>query len=175
MLHSPISLRRPMLPNALAVFILATVAFTYPTIGMAQSCDIAATKSARALHETLSRLAVEAVRRAASANWVTDQRLLGLVAPEARISLGAGDVGRPLGTGTAGLRELAKTMHADTYRFLGWDYMDGPAEPCGTNKVSVEFIDTAARQISRVDFTFNNGQIVEGEGWARSFEAGSLR
>ncbi|MCF8505677.1 MAG: hypothetical protein K9G59_12255 [Caulobacter sp.] len=53
--------------------------------------------------------------------------------------------------------------------------MDGPAEPCGTNKVSVEFIDTAARQISRVDFTFNNGQIVEGEGWARSFEAGSLR
>ncbi len=65
-------------------------------------------------------------------------------------------------------------MHADTYRFLGWDYMDMPADPCSQQKIEVEFIDTQGKRMSRVEFTFKAGRVVSADGWERSFETGRL-
>ena len=65
-------------------------------------------------------------------------------------------------------------MKADTYRFLGWDYMDGPADACSKRKVEVEFIDNQSKSVSRVEFTFEAGLVVSAEGWERSFETGQL-
>lgn len=110
------------------------------------------------------------VKRAAHPN----EGLAALVSPSANFSLGAGDVGRPLGAGVDGARALASTMSADTYRFLGWNYMDLPADPCSRQKVEVEFIDSRAKRVSRVEFTFEAGRVVDAEGWERSFETGRL-
>lgn len=65
-------------------------------------------------------------------------------------------------------------MNADTYRFLGWDYMDMPADPCAQHKVEVEFIDSQGKNVSRVEFTFAAGRVVNATGWERSFETGRL-
>ncbi|MCC8364636.1 hypothetical protein LK996_16315 [Lysobacter sp. A6] len=133
-------------------------------------CGLPEITGSRALHEFLSLRAVEVVRRAAN----PDDQLAVLVAPSASFSLGGGDVGRPLGTGVDGARELARTMKADTYRFLGWDYMDMPADACSKRKVEVEFIDNQSKSVSRVEFTFEAGLVVSAEGWERSFETGQL-
>lgn len=85
-------------------------------------------------HEFLSLRAVEVVRLAS--NRVN--RLAALIAQSAGFNLGAGDEGRALGTGVDGIRKLVLTMKADTYRFLGWDDMDMPVDPCSKHKVEVE-------------------------------------
>ncbi|MEA3002346.1 MAG: hypothetical protein QOH81_1134 [Sphingomonadales bacterium] len=97
-------------------------------------CDIAQIHGSRELHDVLGRRAIEIVNRAAGASWEVDARLAQLVAPSAAFGLGAGDVGRPLGSGVSGARALATEMKADTFRFLGWDYMDSPAEGCAEQK-----------------------------------------
>ena len=140
-----------------------------PTFAGAR-CGLSQIKSASELHQFLSLRAVEVVKRAAS----PDDGLAALVAPSASFDLGAGDVGRPLGMGVDGARALARTMKADTYRFLGWDYMDVPVDPCATQKVEVEFIDSQGKNVSRVEFTFEAGRVVSADGWERSFEAGEL-
>ncbi|HEU4670976.1 MAG TPA: hypothetical protein VFR91_09715 [Dyella sp.] len=122
------------------------------------------------LNRFLSLRAVDVVRLAASRS----DQLAALVAPSAMFDLGASDVGRPLGKGADGARELARTMHADSYRFLGWDYMDMPVDPCSKQQVDVEFIDGKGRSVSRVEFTFEAGRVVSAKGWQRSFETGSL-
>jgi hypothetical protein len=144
---------------------------TSPSASAVRQCPLEKINGARELHETLSLRAVEVVKRAANA---TD-RQAALIAPNAIFSLGAGDVGRPLGLGVLGVRQLAKTMNADTYRFLGWDYMDGPVNSCTEHKVEVEFTDSAAKLLSRVEFTFDMGRVVKAEGWQRSFETGRLK
>lgn len=65
-------------------------------------------------------------------------------------------------------------MNAETYRYLGWDYMDGPAEPCSSQKVTVEFVDSQSKSLSQVEFTFVGGRLANASGWERSFESGSL-
>lgn len=65
-------------------------------------------------------------------------------------------------------------MKADTYRFLGWDYMDTPADACSRQQVEVEFIDGQRSNVSRVVFTFEAGRVVSAAGWQRSYEAGRL-
>ncbi len=79
-----------------------------------------------------------------------------------------------MGTGVDGARTLAHAMQADSYRFLGWDYMNMPADPCSRQKVEVEFVDSQAKIVSRVEFTFEAGRVVNAEGWLRSFETGRL-
>src|SRR5690606_36668736 len=110
------------------------------------------------------------VRRAAN----RDDKLAALVTPSASFSLGAGDVGRPLGTGADGARELARMINADTYRFLGWDYMDMPANACSNQEVEVEFIDSQGKHVSRIKFTFESGRVVSAAGWERSYASGRL-
>lgn len=65
-------------------------------------------------------------------------------------------------------------MKADTYRFLGWDYMDMPADAGSLQQVEVEFIDSQGKNVFRVKFTFEAGRVVSAVGWERSFEAGRL-
>ena len=81
----------------------------------------------------------------------------------------------PLGTGNEGARALAKDMNADTYRYLGWDYMDMPADACSLHIVTVEFVDSGRKIVSSVDFSFEAGRLVKAKGWWRSFEIGSLK
>ncbi len=138
-------------------------------------CDVAGISSARRLDETLNRRAVDAVRRSMSRGWAKDAVLSHYVAAEAPVSLGAGDVGRPLGEGPAGMRTLAVQMRADGYRYLGWDYMDNRVQPCGSQKATVEFIDSADHTTSKLEFSFEQGRIVAVSGWLRSFVTGSLR
>jgi hypothetical protein len=138
-------------------------------------CGLSEINSTRELHQFLSMRAVEVVERAARSEARNDLHLRQMISPSASFSLGAGDVGRPLGTGVDGARALAETMKADTYRYLGWDYMDGPAKACSAQKVTVEFVDTASKHLSSVEFTFDAGRVVSAAGWSRSFEAGPLK
>lgn len=119
--------------------------------------------------------AVEVVKRAMRVGWASDPRLAKLVAADAPARLGAGDVGHPFGEGPGAFHAMAADMHADNYRFLGWDMMDAAVAPCEVQKVSVEFADTATQQLSRVEFTFKGGRVVSAAGWEWSYSAGSLK
>lgn len=67
-------------------------------------------------------------------------------------------------------------MKADTFRFLGWDYIPMPVEsPCGIHKVDVEFVDTQGQNVFPVTFTFEAGRIVTAAGWSRSYQSGPVR
>lgn len=141
-----------------------------PALAGSSGCDLPNITGSRELHQFLSLRAVEVVKRAAD----LDDGLGTLVAPFASFNLGAGDVGRPLGTGVDGARELARTMSADSYRFLGWDYMDMPSDACANRMVEVEFIDSQKKQLSHVEFMFEAGRVMSVIGWQRSFETGRL-
>ena len=141
-----------------------------PILAVPSGCGLPEITSSRELHQFLSLRAVEVVKLAAN----QDDGLATLITPSAIFSLGAGDVGRPLGTGVDGARELARTMSADTCRFLGWDYMDMPADACSKWKVEVEFINSNDKNVSRVEFAFESGRVVSAEGWSRSYEDGRL-
>lgn len=149
---------------------LATAMALGPAFAGPSGFGLPAISGSRELQQVLSLRAVEVVKLAAS----SDEGLAALVAPSASFNLGGGDVGRPLGTGVNGARMLAQTMRADTYRFLGWDYMDVPADPCSKRKVEVEFTDSRGKSVSRVEFTFEAGRVVNADGWERSFETGRL-
>lgn len=149
---------------------LALALVAGPAFAGTSACGMPDISSASELERFMSLRAVEVVRRAAR----SDDGLAALVAPSASFSLGAGDVGGPLGTGVDGARALALVMKADTYRFLGWDYMDDLVDPCAKRKVQVEFIDSQRRSVSRVDFTFEAGRVASAEGWERSFDTGRL-
>jgi len=141
-----------------------------PAVAGNARCGLPEGIGMRELHRILSLRAVELVSRAAT----SVDTLMPLIDPSATFSLGAGDVGRPLGEGVSGARKLAEVMHADTYRFLGWDYMDSPTDACAPQKVEVEFIDSDARSVSSVEFSFEAGRVVDAAGWKRSFEVGPL-
>jgi hypothetical protein len=126
------------------------------------------------VHDALGRRAAEIVALASATGSKAEERLSAYVDRSASFDLGAGDVGRPLGSGVTGARVLAATMKADRFQFLGWDYMDGPSNPCGKQSTTVDFIDTVDRQISQVVFTFDGGRVIAAKGWQRSFETGSL-
>jgi hypothetical protein len=141
-----------------------------PSFAGSTGCGLPEITGAGELNHFLGLRAVELVKRAAN----LDERLPALVAPSASFNLGAGDVGRSLGTGVGGARELARAMNADAYRFLGWDYMDMPIDACSKHEVEVEFIDSRGKNVSQVKFTFLAGRVVSADGWSRSFESGRL-
>jgi hypothetical protein len=145
---------------------------THPAIASsAASCPLANIDSQRELHVFLSMQAVKIVELAGGGD---QERLAALVNSSASFSLGAGDVGRPLGTGVQGAKMLATEMSADAYRYLGWDYMDAPAKPCSSQKVTVEFVDNRNKALSQVEFTFDGGRLTNASGWSRSYESGAL-
>lgn len=76
--------------------------------------------------------------------------------------------------GSIGARSLAVKMKADQFRFLRWDYIDGPADACGKQSITVEFVDSIDRLVSQVDFSFDRGRVIAAKGWQRPFESGSL-
>ena len=122
-----------------------------------------------------SQRAVLAINLAAVSGGKPTPALERLIDPAARFSSGAGDVGIPLPRGAAGAIALARQMHADTFRFLGWNYIPSPlTDPCGKHQVQVEFIDTRGKTIFPVTFTFEKGRIVAAEGWRRTFQSGRI-
>ncbi|MGN6123767.1 MAG: hypothetical protein ACTHOJ_12525 [Sphingomonas oligoaromativorans] len=139
-----------------------------------QSCDLGAVTSARAVHDVLGRRAVETIALASAENSKADERLNAYVDPSATFDLGAGDVGRPLGSGAAGVRAMATAMNADQFQFLGWDYMDSPSDACGKQTITVDFINSTNHEMSQVEFTFVGGRIIAAKGWQRSLETGPL-
>ncbi|PTN53584.1 hypothetical protein C9J98_14895 [Stenotrophomonas panacihumi] len=142
-----------------------------PTMAATPRCDLPEELGMREIDELLSRRAVDLVRRAADPM----DRLTGLVAPSAPFDLGGGDVGRPLGKGTRGARELVRLMHADSYRYLGWGYMNTPRDGCARYEINVEFTDSSTQTLSLMTFQFEAGVIVEAKGWQRSFQSGPLQ
>jgi hypothetical protein len=141
----------------------------------AQVCDLASLNNARAVHDALGRRAAEIVGAAALPPSERGAHALNaLVDPSASFDLGVGDVGRPLGKGLVGVRALVTAMKADQFRFLGWDYMDGPVDACTKQSVTVDFVDTADRRISQVEFVFDQGRLVAAKGWQHSFEGGPM-
>ncbi len=141
-----------------------------PAIAGASECALSNLSGEGDLHSFLGRRAVEVIKLAAKG----DQKLSALIDPSASFDLGSGDVGRPLGIGVDGARALAHEMNADTYRFVGWDAMSMPVDPCSRQKVEVEFIYSPGKQVSIVEFTFEAGRVVSAKGWMRSFETGGL-
>ena len=141
-----------------------------PSFADPSACDMPDITQARELHQFMSLRAVDVIRRATHSN----EGLAALISPSASFGLGAGDVGRPLGSGVSGARTLAQTMNADTYRFLGWNYMDGPADPCSKQEIEVEFSNTHDKTVFRLTFTFHAGRVLSADGWARSYETGRL-
>ena len=160
----------------IALFAVATLPGIPAAIASpVDSCDLGTTKTIGELQYKLSRRAVEAVIRVAETGNDGGDRLRQLVTPMASFSLGSGDVSIPLGSGIAGLRVLVREMRADTFRFFGWDYVPTPVtDPCGPNKVKIEFTDTRSRRVFSVTFTFQAGRIVAAEGWSHSLVTGPI-
>lgn len=152
-----------------AVLLEASTAIAGPASSV---CDVQHVKAIGELQSVLSRRAVEIVNRAASIRGGTDVYLQQLIAPSATFSLGSGDVGRPLGVGVPGARALAKQMKADTFRFLGWDYIPTPVkDACASQKVDVEFTDTHGKHVYPITFTFKAARLIAAAGGgSRSFE-----
>ena len=137
------------------------------------SCPLAKITGARELQSVLSKQAVEIIKLAAGSP-ADNERLSTIVSPSASFSTGGGDVVVPLGVGVEGARALAKNMEADTFRYLGWDYLDMPADACSLHVVTVEFVDGRSNTVSTVEFSFDRGLLVKAKGWSRSFEIGSM-
>ncbi|MCI2245097.1 hypothetical protein L3067_10850 [Xanthomonas sp. PPL568] len=156
------------------ILCLSWLSIAGPAFAGGSRCDLHEFNSSRELHRFLSLRAVDVVRQAENSGG----GLAALVDPTAMFNLGAGDVGRPLGTGIDGARALARTMQADSYRFLGWDSMDMEPNACSEREVEVEveFIDSQGKRVSSVKFTFEveHVRLVSAVGWERSFEAGQL-
>jgi hypothetical protein len=139
-----------------------------------ESCELASATNAGDLRVALGRRAAELVQHANGPSWRSDPWLKRLVAPKAQFDLGAGDVRRPLGEGPEGIHLLAKEMHANTYRYMDWNYIPMHADPCASQAVSVEFVDGPGKTSSNVEFRFENGRVVGAKGWTGSFESGPL-
>ena len=152
--------------NMIAVMILLATA---PTLG----CDLAYLSSARAVYEALGQRAIKIVVAASTTGPKADVLLADLVDQSASFDLIIGDVGSP-GTGVAGARALANAMKADEFRFLGWDYRAGPANACGKQAVTVDFVSNRDRRISQIEFTFERARLIAAKGWQRSFLSGPL-
>lgn len=149
---------------------LALLMATAPTA----ACDLSTATSMQAVHNAFAHRAVEVMTLASADDVAKERRLTELIDPSAAFVLGSGDVGLPLGKGASGARAMARRINADQYRFLGWDYMDGPANGCSKGEIEVEFLDSARGATSQVKFTFENGRIVATSGWQRTYETGRL-
>lgn len=138
------------------------------------SCDFEKVTSTRELNDLLGKRSVEIVALAGRKDQPSADRLAKLVAPHSPFSLGASDVGRPLGKGVDGARALAATMKADEYGFAGWDFMDMPTNGCGHQVAIVIFVNKREARRSEVKFSFDNGRLTSAEGWETSYNLGRL-
>ena len=106
---------------------------------------------------------------------VGDPTVEGLIAPEAKFSLGSGDVGEPLGSGLEGAAAFSASLNAASYQISGWDTVPFPVEnPCAKHTARVTFYDAARRNGAIVDFIFEQGRLIEADGWWRSYSYGTI-
>ncbi|MCJ2181523.1 hypothetical protein MTR62_02190 [Novosphingobium sp. 1949] len=158
--------------------IVPLLALTFPSSAAlaANTCDLPETDYIGPLHSALGQRAVEAIDLAAGPRTTkSDGALARRIASDAPVSLGSGDVGRPLGTGAEGLRRMVREMRADRYRQFGWDTIPTPVkDACGEQTIEMEFTDTTGQHVYPVKFTFREGRITQVSGWSRSFVAGPI-
>ena len=115
------------------------------------------------------------MKLAAKSNGIASPRLKLLVAADAEVDLGAGDVGKPLGIGPDGLRALAALMKAEAFRFKLWTYIPTPvSDPCGQQEVTIEFTANQGSVVYPIKFAFAGGVIVSAKGWTIAFQLGLM-
>ncbi|WP_461343097.1 hypothetical protein [Brevundimonas sp. GN22] len=106
---------------------------------------------------------------------VGDPTVEGLIAPEAKFSLGAGDVGEPLGNGLAGAAAFSTSLNAASYQIEGWDSVPFPVEnPCARHIARVTFYDATRQNGADVKLSFEQGRLIEADGWWRSYSYGTI-
>jgi hypothetical protein len=120
--------------------------------------------------------AIAIVQHAGQPGWQTDEVLRKWIAPDAQFSLGAGDVGRPLSSGSTGAHELAQMMKAEEFRYsLHTGLPFAVAEPCKEGKVDVQFIVPNERAEFDLTFHFADGRLVSAKGWSGYFNSGLIQ
>ncbi|MBR0553882.1 hypothetical protein [Stakelama marina] len=136
-------------------------------------CEEADITTIGQLNTALSEKAVEIMKLASKPG--NEPRLRQVVDANATFSLGAGDVGRPMGKSLAGARAMASDMQADSYRFQLWSSIPTPIDnPCGRHEVTVEFIDKKNAFSYPIKFTFLGGRLIDASGWLTRFQSGSM-
>ena len=115
---------------------------------------------------------VEIVALAASGD---EKKLAALVDSAATFSIGAGDVGRPLGTGVQGARAFVDDLKAASYAYNGWDYIPQERNVCGPQDVEVQFVTSDGSQMANVTFHYDGGVLRSAAGWWRSLFSGPVK
>ena len=118
--------------------------------------------------------AIRSLEIVSTASSNMDAALNDLIAEDAIFSVGAGDVGVPLGEGVAGAVALAERLNAADFEYPGWDYMNHPQDGCGEISVEIRFVETSGDAFTDMTFTYLNGLLTKASGWTRSRNAGKL-
>jgi hypothetical protein len=148
-------------------------AFILLATAPASGCDLADIRLARAVHEALGQRAVK-IMVVAAATGPKDEALLdALVERSASFNLLIGD-SELQDTGIAGARMIAQIIKADEFRFFEWSLMDVPADGCGKQLITVDFINNRTQRTSQIEFTFQQARLTAAKGQMRSFKSGSL-
>jgi len=163
-----------MLPIAFGVLLIATP-FQHAPVRLApRPCDVGAAKDIGAVQHVLSKRLVDIFRRARGEGWQQDPTLERLVAPDAAFDLGAGDVGRPMGGGTTGARNISIAMPASSFRYTSWMSIPMPADACAEQQVTVDFFDPATGDVARVEGIFRGGILLSAKAWMQAEVSGKL-
>ena len=96
------------------------------------------------------------------------------VTPNAKFSLGRGDVGMPFAMGAEGAIAMMAMLKPATYVFSGWDYIPMQREVCGKQQVEVTFSTADGRSMALIKFQYEGGLLTSAEGWMRSRNAGRV-
>lgn len=145
-----------------------------PAANAAGACDVATANDIGAVVNILSMRLVDIVRRSRADGWEQDDKLKALIAPSAEFDLGAGDVGRPMGTGIAGARKMVAAMPASSFRYTSWASIPMPADGCAEHQVTVEFFDASTGDVARIEGRFRAGTLISAKGWMQGEVSGKL-
>lgn len=138
---------------------------TAPAAASARSCMDAAITNVGILNDVLSMRLIEIFRRAQAEAWKTDGTLKRLVDPSAEFDLGAGDVGRAMGTGIEAARKMVLEMPVASFRYSRWTSIPYPVDGCDKHSVKVSFFNPILGDVVPVEATFRAGVLISAKGW----------
>jgi hypothetical protein len=104
-----------------------------------------------------------------------EQALKPLVAADSEFSLGAGDVGRPMGRGVEGALAMAAELNPATYSFHGFVGIPMERDPCSAQEVSVEIISADGEHSAPIEFKFDHGLLRSASGWWVPYSSGRVQ
>ncbi|MBW4331372.1 hypothetical protein KY084_10860 [Stakelama sp. CBK3Z-3] len=167
-------MKRQKMPGISMIPALALLSIVAQDAHAATDCLPVSGDMRSEVQAALSRRAITIIERARQPGYATDPELGRLVADQVMASTGAGDVGVSLPPGMGALHSVAASITATEYRYLGWDYLDGPFSGCVAVKIAVEFFDRASGTSWPVEFQFDNGRLRSLSTWRRSAVWGRL-